>query len=178
MLKWYAETFKLTEKQMTAKALRRLWILTGIGLLILPVLLILEFGGLMGPAFIAARVAHFIILIPFLCLVFSKFFNRFWSRDKYLDEWEKERKHEAMAFAFQVLMYVLGAVILFSGLSPVLNYGQDILIPEFDLYTLGLIVMGVMTVGLFTMHIYLLITTKPIDSLDELRADLSIDEVI
>ena len=48
-----------------------------------------------------------------MCLLawsLTKFMNRFWSRDQYLDEWELKRKHESMAFAFQVMMYSFGAI--------------------------------------------------------------------
>ena len=178
MLKWYAETFKLTEKQMTGMALRRIWVLTAISLLLVPAILIREIYDPQEASSVLVNTMFYIGLVGFFCLAFTKFMNRFWSRDKYLDEWEKERKHEAMAFAFQIMQYIVMAILLIIGFSPIFGYGQDILFGEFGHRTLGFIVMGFGAIGIFAMHLYLLVTTKPINSLDELRADLSIDEVI
>ena len=74
---------------MTTKALRRIWVLTGISLLMIPAIFILDFDYLMGTPRLAAHLAYYISFICLVLLVFSKFVNRFWSRDKYLDEWEK-----------------------------------------------------------------------------------------
>ena len=178
MLKWYAESFKLTEKQMTTKALRRIWVLTGISLLMIPAIFILDFDYLMGTPRLAAHLAYYISFICLVLLVFSKFVNRFWSRDKYLDEWEKERKHQAMAFAFQVLMYILSAIVMFCTFLPIFNFGQDDIMPKLSFSALSIGGIGIMVSGLLIMHVYLLVTTKPIDSFDELGSDLSLDEVI
>ena len=82
MLKWYAETFKLTEKQMTAKALRQNWVLTGMSLFLIPAIFILEIGNLTGAALYAVRMAYYISFICLVCLTCTKFMNRFWSRAK------------------------------------------------------------------------------------------------
>ena len=178
MLKWYAETFKLTEKQMTAKALRQNWVLTGMSLFLIPAIFILEIGNLTGAALYAVRMAYYISFICLVCLTCTKFLNRFWSRDKYLDEWERGRKHQAMAFTLQALCYLLSVIGLIAFFGSYSSYGQGVYLPELDLKSVGAVLISTMAFCFFTTQIYLLVTTKPIDSFDELRNDLSLDDVI
>ena len=95
--------------------------------------------------------------------------NRFWARDKYLDEWEVARKHQAMALGYQIttsMFGVLGAIFiivsLFSDASITLNFEA----------LSGLVFMGLVFM-VYIPHIFLLWTVKPAG----MAADIDAEEV-
>lgn len=175
MLKWYADTFKLTEREMTAKSLRRIKWLTFFGALAFPVAVVRIYKLIPDSWQTPVHAIYVLLALCCMCLMLTKFVNRFYARDKYLDEWEKTRKHEAMAFAFQVLIYVLG---FFGALFVGASFVSDFTFPPFDFLTMAFFTMGTLGLCIFTMLTYLLATTKPIDSMDELTGELSLDDVI
>ena len=160
MLKWYAEVFKFSGKELTPKALRRLKILMFLSLPVYP-LLAVRLGQFGDNVDLLLNIIYIIPAFSFFLFALTKFVNRFWSRDQYLDEWERARKHEAMAFAFQVLIYTLSAVMLFGVLGDKLGLIKDVQFPPFSLYGIGIIAGGIFIYGFYIMYAYMLFTIKP-----------------
>lgn len=161
MLKWYAETFKFTGKELTPKALRRTKMLMLLSLPAYPLLATARLGQFNDNV---DFLLNTVLVISGVCLLawsLTKFMNRFWSRDQYLDEWERNRKHESMAFAFQVMMYSFGGVILLSTVLHRFEFAKQIPLPTLDVYSLGIISAGFLIFGYYVMHAYLLLTIKP-----------------
>ena len=167
MLKWYAETFKLSARELTASAISRIKLLTVLSLPALPLAMVdifleipdhltIPFWGILIPS-----------LIAFVCLGCTKFVNRFFARDKYLDEWETAKKHQAMAFAFQVIAYSFSAVLVFGVLGDAFSIFHNMRTPSFDVYEIGVVAAGLMMFGFYAMHFFLLATVKPIDESDK-----------
>lgn len=174
MLKWYAETFKLSGRELTATAIKRIKLLTLLSLPALPLIItdvFLEIPDHLNMPF-------FFILVPsfmaFVCLCFTKFVNRFFARDKYLDEWETAKKHQAMAFAFQVMLYCFSAVLVIGVLGDVFSIFQNVITRSFDLYEIGVVASGMMMFGFYVMHFFLLTNVKPIDESDNDSALLEV----
>ena len=167
MLKWYAETFKLSGRELTASAIKRIKLLTVVSLPAIPLVMVNIF--LEIPDHLA--IAFWVMLIPsivaLICLCFTKFVNRFYARDKYLDEWETAKKHQAMAFAFQVMAYSFGAVLGFGVLGDAFSIFQNVKTRSFDIYEIGVVAAGLIVFGFYAMHFFLLATVKPIDESDK-----------
>ena len=159
MLKWYAELFKFSGKELTPKALIRVKALMLLSLPAYPATTakLGQFGGNLD---LLLNIISVVSVLCFLAFACTKFVNRFWSRDKYLDEWERARKHEAMAFAFQVVMYTLSLVLLLGVINIRLAL-ISITFPTLGLYGMGVIAGGVFWFGLYVMHGYMLFTTEP-----------------
>ncbi|WP_371395468.1 hypothetical protein [Fretibacter rubidus] len=178
MLKWYAETFKLTEKQMTTRALRDIKILTVLSFLAVPIFLAMRTDVIPVALTIPAVLALIFTMGCFFCLCFTKFVNRFWARDKYLDEWERGRKHQSMAFAFQVLLYGFGTILVGFIIGDMFGMVRDIEMPVMGFDDFILILASIFIGGLMIMHLYLLATTKPIDEGDTFPDTLAPDEIV
>lgn len=161
MLKWYAEFYKFSGKELTPKALRRLKGLMFLSMPAYPLLATAKLGQLSDNVNTGLNI---VLVISGLCLFawsLSKFVNRFWSRDQYLDEWERARKHESMAFTFQVMMYTFGGIMLLSVVLNKFTFAKKIPLPALDIYSLGIIFAGFLTFGFYVMNAYLLFTLKP-----------------
>ena len=167
MLKWYAETFKLSGRELTSNALRRIKWLTLLSLPALPLVITDVFVEIPNQLEVPYLVVSIISLIAFVCLCFTKFVNRFFARDKYLDEWETTKKHEAMAFAFQVMVYCFSAVLVVGVLGDAFSMFQNVKTRSFDVYEIGVVAAGLMMFAFYTMHFFLLATVKPIDESDK-----------
>jgi len=167
MLKWFAEIFKLTEKQMTKKALNRLKLLTLLSLPAVPLIVLDVFGAFNGSSTISKLSIFAIPYAAFVSISFSKFVNRFWARDKYLDEWEVSRKHEAMAFGFQCLSCILIASSLFFIFFDLKDTKAGIDIGVLTHVQFGTLLLATFIAFLYMVHAYLLFTVKPIDDIHD-----------
>ena len=167
MLKWYAETFKLSGRELTASAIKRIKLLTVLSLPALPLTMTSIFLDIPDHL----TMPFWVILIPsfiaFVCLGCTKFVNRFFARDKYLDEWETAKKHQAMAFAFQVMAYCFSAVLVIGVLGDAFSIFQNVKTRSFDVYEIGVVAAGLMMFGFYVMHFFLLAIVKPIDESDK-----------
>ena len=115
MLAKYFEMFEPTERQITAKALRRLKIAAMVALAAVPLIVVDKLIPLETMHPVAATIieAAFIIsVIGFLFICCSRVFNRVWAPDKYLDESEILRKRESATFAYMVLGWGAGTIII------------------------------------------------------------------
>jgi len=167
MMKWYAETFKISSRELTASALKRIKLLTILSLPAMPLAMTDIFAEIPEHLTMPFLVILIPSLIAFFCLCLTKFVNRFFARDKYLDEWETAKKHEAMAFAFQVMAYSFSVVLVFGVLGDAFSVFQNMKTPSFDIYEVGVVAAGLMIFGFYTMHFFLLATVKPIDESDK-----------
>jgi len=159
MLKWYADTFKLDAAELTTKNLKRLKLYTILGLPSLPLMAYAFLNGFSDLKTLIAAILG-VILSFFMCVVMmSRFTNRFWARDKYLDEWERGRKHHAMAIGHQVTdyLFVMLAVIFFIAAQ----FSKQSITLNFE--TLASIAMAVVVFMVLVPHIFLLWTVKPVD---------------
>jgi len=163
MLKWYAETFKLTEKQMTKKALSRLKLLTLISLPATPLFFLYSLDKIPTDGEPFYIVLGIVSVIALLTLSFCKFTNRFWARDKYLDEWEVARKHQAMAFTLQLFTYVVAALMLFFLFTSGWKSLNVVELETISHLQIGLSLFALMMFFLYAVHIFILFTVNPID---------------
>ena len=167
MLKWFAEIFKLTEKQMTRKALNRLKILTLLSLPAVPLIVLDVFGAFSNSTTVSKLSIFAIPYAAFVAISFSKFVNRFWARDKYLDEWEVARKHQAMAFSLQSTSCILILTSLFLILFDLKETKAGIDIGVLSHLQLGTLLLATFIAFLYIAHLFLLFTVKPIDDVPD-----------
>ena len=118
MLSWYANTFEISEGNITLTGLRRTRVLAWLTLIIVP-LEILSWGWIdaaLPPVLeTLSGLIIFVSLMAFIALLFNPLVHRFWARDKYLDEWEIDVKRQAMSAGYKVLFGILFlSVIYFS----------------------------------------------------------------
>lgn len=115
MFKFLADITKLTEKNMSLSSLRRLRIFVFLSMPLFPLQALISLELL--PNFIPGWIVGLLIIASIVGLMFmacSRLVNRFWVRDKYLDEWELRIKHRSMAFGFQVITWVVALFIILS----------------------------------------------------------------
>ncbi len=183
MLKWYADMYALSPRQLTQTALRRLKILlflsipAALTMVLFPIWIgsvdgaKFDFGGF-GPVLTISLLVSFICL---LILCFSRFTNRFWAPSKYLDEWERDLKHKAMSFAAQVFCWSAGFVMI----GVMLLETVGVLPEHFTIehahlveWVIGL-TMFILIPILFLSLSYMLWAVKPVDQED---LDVAINE--
>ena len=164
MLKQYADTYKFTAKELTAENLTRLKWLTLLGLPGFPLIASIHYMD-SSITKIALGVLGIVSLICFAIVMLTSFANRFWARDKYLDEWERERKHHAMSFAYQFMAYLLALPALSLFIICLLSDADFISNSDFTFSFSNLTgaVFGLMVLMIFIPHIFLLWTVKPVD---------------
>lgn len=122
MFKLYSDLFRFKESTLSRASLRRLWMLLILSLPFVPLLLLLrldlaaEFPALEAIHSAAdGRVGYTTFAVSFFAwvvLLSTRVMNRFWARDRYLDEWEVQTKRASMTFAFQVISYLWAALFL------------------------------------------------------------------
>ena len=95
--------------------------------------------------------------------IFHQILKSVWARDKYLDEWERGRKHEAMAFAMQSMTCIFAAVMCFGVFADLLGWTTAMSV-SVSLYGVGVAAACLMMMGFMMVQIYLLATTKAIDA--------------
>ncbi|MEP6341688.1 MAG: hypothetical protein ABJ275_00065 [Maricaulaceae bacterium] len=164
MLKFYADTFKLSEAELSEEKLRRLKLYTLLGLPAFPLIALVYFKDFsLSLTFIIGLIG--LISLGFVMVTMtSRFINRFWARDKYLDEWEVARKHHAMAIGHQVTDYMfmaLGAIFFIASIF----IKKTITI---NLEILAGTAFGVVVFMIYVPHIFLLWTVKPSGTFDNI----------
>ena len=126
MLAKFFDIFEPTERQFTAKSLRRLKWTTFAAMPCLPLMTILEANPSLNLSKSASDVLVILMLISaiaFLVMAFNRITWRVWAPDQYLDESEIARKREASAFTMMVYgwgglaVLILGGVLLLSGID-------------------------------------------------------------
>ena len=157
MLKFYADTFKLSEAELSEEKLKRLKLYTLLGLPAFPLIALVYFKDFSLSVTFIIGVIGLISLGFVMITMTSRFINRFWARDKYLDEWEVARKHHAMAIGHQVTDYMfmaLGAIFFIASMF----VKKTVTI---DLEVLAGTAFGVVVFMVYVPHIFLLWTVKP-----------------
>lgn len=161
MLNAVAKIFEFNEASVSPKKLRQIFVLMILSLPVWPLLMAGHYGYLpKNGVGVLASVVTVIGAISMLCFVCTRFVNRFYFPDKYLDEWELTIKHKSMSFSFMVLVWIVAPVVL---LLMAFN--------DFDLTIsgeqLGLWIIGLLLVMLYLQTFHALWQVKPIDE-DEL----------
>ena len=159
MLKWYADIFQFTEKTLSAKELKRQKVMSLLALPAVPLFSYLQLVEL-GPT--AELMMYPILILSGIFLIitmFGKVGNSFWARDKYLDEWELERKHHAMAIGHQVSVY---SFVVVSALIIIFTDWEGTSIP----LTSDFIRLVTLNVVVFMFYVPLLFLVWTINSVD------------
>lgn len=162
MLKFYADFYRLREKTITRAALRRTIIFGVLSLPFFPLSMMDMTGRL--PDFVPSIVFNLAFLVTGLftfVFMFSRFVNRFYARDKYLDEWERRIKHESMAFAFQTMLYLVFALV---GIGITLSAQGIVSDDVFDLKDFVMLVFILAIVGLYVQSFHALTLVKPMEA--------------
>ena len=170
MLNWYANTFLISEKNITKAGLRRTKILTWLALMIVPFeLMDTDWIENTESVFVSLVFVIFIstILISLIWLLLSPLIHRFWARDKYLDEWEIEVKRKGMSTGYKVLFGIIFIILVFSAFTTDYSTSHDPQISYFQLDSMGFALL-VFAFGVQTLTQLSLI--RPIDE-DDVEAD-------
>ena len=113
MLKSLARVFEFKENSISKAALRRLLVLMVLSLPTFPLTILYKFGYFSNPVIeTIVLIAVAIGLISTFAFMSTRFVNRFYFPDKYLDEWEIRVKHKSMAFTFMVMFWIVPLLIL------------------------------------------------------------------
>lgn len=163
MLNWYANTFRISEKNITKAGLRRTKILTWLTLMIVPIEVI-NFYWIESPenAILISGFGVVIIVALFalIGLLLSPLVHRFWARDKYLDEWEIEIKRKGMSAGYKVLFCAIAIGLAYSALTTDFSASEASEISQFKLDSVGFALL-ILAFGSQTLTQLNLI--KPID---------------
>ena len=158
MLQSLARVFELKETSISKGALRRILILMVISLPTWPLIIMKHYGILpengLGAVATGLSVVGAISMLAFVC---TRFVNRFYFPDKYLDEWEIKIKHKSMTFAFMCLVWIWApaAIILLNSHNLELNLkGFDVAIWS----------VGLMLSLLYIQTFHALWQVRPIDA--------------
>ncbi|GLQ19831.1 hypothetical protein [Algimonas porphyrae] len=174
MLKWYADVFRFKPDTLTRRKLMRLRALALLALPVFPLFILLRtnlesdvpameplINALDNPAGWGVMFLSFCALTA-LCL--ARVINRFWARDRYLDEWEVEMKHASMAFALQCILY-LSLFTLIAGM--LLQYWGWVDPIRMSVVTAMFILVSLM---FYAQFLYVLLNLQPIHEEDELAS--------
>lgn len=163
MLNWYANTFRISEKNITKAGLRRTKILTWLTLMIVPIEVI-NFYWIESPenAILISGFGVVIIVALFalIGLLLSPLVHRFWARDKYLDEWEIEIKRKGMSAGYKVLFCAIAIGLAYSALTTDFSASEASEFSQFKLDSVGFALL-ILAFGSQTLTQLNLI--KPID---------------
>jgi len=170
MMKLYADLTELNERDINAKTLKRLRILSILSLPFTPLLGVMEAHILTSPVLIGLTIVTILVsAVALFMLCINKLVNRVWVRDKYLDEWELGMKHRAMAFAFQVVLYAI-CTVLFVGV--VLDIFDKLDFPPITPMALGYALFSLMMLGLYAQIYTQFAMIEPMDE-DEFDTESS-----
>lgn len=138
MLKSIARVFELKETSISKGTLRRILFLMIISLPTWP-LVVLDYYKILPENWMGDVAFGLMVLgaIAMICFICTRFVNRFYFPDKYLDEWEIKIKHKSMTFAFMCLIWVLAPVVII--LSNTHNFGLNLKGMEVAIWTVGLL---------------------------------------
>lgn len=171
MLNWYAKTFELTERHMTKSYIRRTSVLSWILFLALPLDLIdLEWVVEKYGVFWEYVILVFAIipLSAFFIIGVSPLVHRFWTPDKYLDEWELDVKRRGMAAGYKILAIALLCSVFYIGTKIDYTGSTD---PQISIERVGNFAFGFLIIAFFAQIQAQLRKIKPID-VDELDDEL------
>ncbi|MEP4052019.1 MAG: hypothetical protein ABJN22_07230 [Litorimonas sp.] len=161
MLQAIAKVFEFSEASVSPKKLRQITLLMILALPTWPLLMANHYGYL--PENVWGKLAFAAIVIgaiSMVCFVCTRFVNRFYFPDKYLDEWEITIKHKSMSFSFMVLVWIVSPAVL---ILMAFNDFRVSLTGE----ELGLWIVGILLIMLNLQTFHALWQVKPIDE-DEL----------
>jgi len=161
MLEAYANAFKVSEKELTKKSLGQLKLWALLGLPATPLFIAAFFGKFSSATTLVLGLLTFVSGIFLMLTMISKFTNRFWARDKYLDEWELQRKHHSMAVAFQVIDYVAVGIIFLAALLASTKGGEITI----NFEHIATAAFCFVLVSVYIPLLFLLWTVKPVDDL-------------
>ena len=157
MLKTFARAVEFNEKSISKKKLRYILILLIASLPTLP-LGMLHFFGLLPDNMLGTLgyIGFIAGALAFLGFVFTRFANRFYLPDKYLDEWEIQVKHKSMAFAVMAMFWGFPLILLI-----VMGMGNHV----FEMETAGLVVLScaMLVVLAYIQTFHALWQVRPID---------------
>lgn len=163
MLNWYANTFRISEKNISKAGLRRTKILTWLTLMIVPLeILSQDWLDTSENMFLLGGFAGLIIvaLISLIALLLSPLIHRFWARDKYLDEWEVEVKRKGMSAGYKVLFGALVVGLIYSAVVTDYSETSEQAVSALKLDSLGFALL-ILAFGVQTLTQLRLI--RPID---------------
>ena len=163
MFKWYADTFAFDDNTISKRSLFLLILATVISIPVFPLLAWASLIGFPENYDLILIVTLVISFIGFVYVCFSKICNRFWARDKYLDEWELSLKREAMAFSAQLIAWIAAVGLLMIVLLQAMGFLEpENIILRSDHLFFGF--LTVMLVILYSTHFYILAKLKPVDA--------------
>lgn len=170
MLNWYANLFRISEKNITKSGLRRTKILTWLTLMIVPLeILTGDWFDELENGFLITTIVIMILLslIALIGLLLSPLVHRFWARDKYLDEWEIEVKRKGMSAGYKVLFGTLVIGLIYSAVVTDYSEPTSQAVSYLRLDSLGFAVL-ILAFGVQTLTQLRLI--RPIDE-EDVEAD-------
>ena len=157
MLKSLARVFEFKEASISKGTLRRILILMVLSLPAWPIK-VLDYHGMLPDNGVGktAIIAMFIGMVSMLFFVCTRFVNRFYFPDKYLDEWEIRIKHKSMTFAFMVMAWVFAPLIL------IFVTMQDLTLTMSG-EAVGLWGLGALLVMVYLQTFHALLQVRPMD---------------
>lgn len=170
MMKFYADCTELSERDISAKSMKRLRFLTYLSLPFTPFVGMLDSGFVVdSPLEIPLVILFLISCVALIVLAFSKLLNRVWVRDQYLDEWELQMKHRTLAFVLQLVVWTT-AVVLVAGVLLDM-FGLPIL-PQLSPLVIGYGLFSLLMLSLYAQVFVQIAIVQPIeqDELDEQSA--------
>jgi len=161
MIKSVAKLFEFNPESISKKKLRQILVMMLLSLPVWPLLMMDQYGMLPDSwVSILAVIVLIVGAISMFCFVCTRFVNRFYFPDKYLDEWEKAIKHRSMSFAFMVFAWVAAPLfLLFTGVG---DFKFSMTGEELGLWFVGLLLSF-----LYLQTFHALWQVEPIDE-DEL----------
>ena len=155
MLRSIARVFEFKESSISKSTLRRILIFMLISLPAWP-LVTLDYYEML-PVNWLGSVSAIVILVGVISMVMfvsTRFVNRFYFPDKYLDEWEIRIKHKSMTFAFMSIIWFVAPIVIVMALIPDLSLSGE----EVSLWFVGFLLLL-----LYIQTFHALWQVRPID---------------
>lgn len=160
MIKSIAKVFEFKEGSISPRTLRIILVLMLVSLPVWPLLMMQHYdlipNGWVGALAAVTILIGAISMFGFIC---TRFVNRFFFPDKYLDEWERTIKHRSMSFAYMVLVWVVSPIVV--ALIFYTDFNLSLTGKEFSLWIVGLLLML-----LYLQSFHALWQVKPMDEDD------------
>ena len=125
MLRSIARVFEFKESSISKATLRRITFALLLSIPAFPLTVMRMYDLIPNP--MIEGISVFVSIVGVLSLAYcmsTRFINRFYFPDKYLDEWEIEIKHKSMTFSFMIMFWVLPIVVL--ALLALIDFQLDI----------------------------------------------------
>lgn len=161
MLARFFKIFELKEKDLSRRALLRFRIFTILAIPVFPLFTLIELGNLSQSATKTAMVVGIISFIFFCIVGLSRIANRFWTPNRYMDEWEIQLKQSSMSFAYQLIF--IGVVASVLVLISVGWIETEAVLFEFKAHQLVWALANIFVMMLFLPLIYIIWALRPID---------------